>query len=470
MRPFEILFIACLSVCIVLSARYPNVTKVRLFARVAIVLTSALQLIFEGFRWQMTFAFMAEGVLLMAIIFSRNIESARYRRLWQLAIALVAISTMLAVLVPVSTLPAPTGQYPVGTQSYLLTDNKRWETFSQTPMHREIMIQVWYPSIRTDGAQTAPYMEPFSDGSPYFSAPLFSLAASHLPLIRTDSTVATPMCQPADPRAVLIFSHGMMGGRIQNTVLAEELASHGYVVVGIDHTFDCSFAILPDRTICSVLLTRSPMPIELLTETGLEVRVKDVCFVLDELARLNLADPKNILTGRLDLHKVGVYGHSLGGQTALLACAQDKRIKAGLSMDGVTTAFNSISQPFMLMQAAREGDPLHVKALRKQLAGPNYILTLKNSGHANFTDLPLLTPVHWITQLTGSIDGLRATQIIDDYALAFFDQYIRGKNSALLKNTTPFPEVELSSQLVPMALERSCPALSALLEMVPPVE
>src|SRR6202041_2779270 len=134
-----------------------------------------------------------------------------------------------------------------------------------------------------------------------------------------------------------------------------------------------------------------------------------------------------LLTGHLDLDRVGVYGHSMGGQTALVVCAMDKRIKAGMAMDGTVHLVKEVSQPFMVMQADRPGDPLEVEELCKSLRGPHYILNLKNSGHANFTDLPLLTPIHWVACLSGTINEMRATQIVDSYALAFFNRYLCDK-------------------------------------------
>jgi predicted dienelactone hydrolase len=259
--------------------------------------------------------------------------------------------------------------------------------------------------------------------------------------------MSAPVSTASPKYPVLIFSHGMMGGRIQNTCLIEELVSHGYIVVGIDHTYDCSFAIFPDRTICSILMTRIPIPLDLIAHPGLEIRVEDARFVASQLETLNKSD--RLLSGRMDLAKLGIFGHSLGGQTAMLTIEQDNRFKAALSLDGVNRHLlqRKINQPFMLLQADRLGDPFEVHELCKQFAGPLYCVTLKKSGHANFTDLPLLTPLHWIIGLSGSIDGLRATKIVNAYVVQFFDRYLKQMAAPLLEphETSMFPEAVVES-------------------------
>ena len=64
------------------------------------------------------------------------------------------------------------------------------------------------------------------------------------------------------------------------------------------------------------------------------IRAKDVSFVLNELQRLNAKDPQGLLTGHLDLSRVGIFSHSLGANTAVKAMRLDRRLKAGIHLAG----------------------------------------------------------------------------------------------------------------------------------------
>ena len=253
---------------------------------------------------------------------------------------------------------------------------------------------------------------------------------------------------------VLIFSHGILGGRIQNTSQIQELASHGYVVVGIDHTYDASFTIFsPTESIPSGLLANSLGPdgntAVKIRDTGIYVRVADVQFVLDELAKLNAEDPKKILAGHLDLEKVGVFGHSFGGATTMGACAVDDRVRSGLAMDGCISdeRIELLSKPLFIMKMPREGeDPIGTKRLSKKCSGPFWDVNIAGTAHGNFTDLAFLTPAHRLSMLTGTIEPMRALIIMNAYTLAFFDYTLLGKASALLDGpSAEFNEVTFDS-------------------------
>jgi predicted dienelactone hydrolase len=407
------------------------------------------QIAIEGARWQLAPSYLALPLLGLAVFSRKATEDEQARkRMCRDSLVLIIGSALLAIVVPIPNLPAPTGPYAVGTQFYWLKDSSRRELYASDPLQmRELAIQVWYPADSTATAPKATYMPSSNSLSPFLAAPLFALAASHLHLIPTHSTCAAPVSPAEAKYPVLIFSHGLMGGRIQNTVQAEELASHGFIVVGIDHTYDASFAIFSDRTVCSQLLAGSPpsVPKLLNGNSDLLVRLADVSFVLDQLEQFNQSDPQGLLTERLALEQIGVYGHSLGGQTAILSCVRDRRFKAGLAMDGsIGPRSIALNQPFMFMQADRSGDPLWIAELCRHLKAPHYNIKLKGTEHANFTDLPLLTPVHWLALMSGPTDGKRAIKVINSYSVAFFGRYLKGERSPLLEgDARAFPEAVL---------------------------
>jgi predicted dienelactone hydrolase len=190
-----------------------------------------------------------------------------------------------------------------------------------------------------------------------------------------------------------------------------------------------------------------------------------VTFVLDQLEALNTND--NLFKGRLNLDKIGVFGHSLGGSVATRACQLDNRLKAGLDMDAPlfgSVPAEGLTQPFMFMsreKATFQRELAHVppktaqeiidkeystmQAALNNSRAPGYYLTLTGLFHYDFTDLSLWSPLTPLLGVTGPISAARAHQIIDAYTLAFFDTYLEGKSSVLLAgNTADFPEVNLT--------------------------
>ena len=122
-------------------------------------------------------------------------------------------------------------------------------------------------------------------------------------------------------------------------MLAIDLASHGYIVVTISHTYEAAEVEFPDRR---VELARAEDPNNIHTNLALSLRRADVQFVIDKLTALEGganpdAEHRPLpagLRGALDLAKIGIYGHSLGGATAADAMANDARIITGINLDG----------------------------------------------------------------------------------------------------------------------------------------
>ena len=82
-------------------------------------------------------------------------------------------------------------------------------------------------------------------------------------------------------------------------------------------------------------------------------------FALDQLERLNTSDPSGRFLGRLDMQRVGVFGHSLGGATALQFCHDDSRCKAGIDVDGAplgNVIAEGVTQPFMFLLSDHSGE------------------------------------------------------------------------------------------------------------------
>jgi dienelactone hydrolase len=255
---------------------------------------------------------------------------------------------------------------------------------------------------------------------------------------------------PARPgrHPVVVFSHGAHDHRSDTTIMVQELASHGYVVVTVDHTGD-AFTQFPGG--------RLSVPVD---DPGLVPAdfAQDIRFVLDRLPDL-ATDPRRLPSGlgaTMDLDRIGMFGWSKGGTATALVMSADRRIRAGLSLDGpmecqppLTT---DLDRPFMMMTAdfTRAADP-SAADFWTHLRGWRLNLQIDGAYESSYADIQWLIPqvakvigmsdedlAGWI----GPLDPARAVAIQQAYPLAFFDLHLRGRHSALLDGPDPaFPEI-----------------------------
>ena len=136
------------------------------------------------------------------------------------------------------------------------------------------------------------------------SIPAF--AFSHMELVKSHSFMDLQLSDSENHYPILLFSHGFNGFRNQNTFQVEELASQGYIVLSIDHTFDAAATVFPGGRTAYV------QPINLTDEGDSHIKLweEDVSFVLNQIEKLNENDETGFFTGRLDTSRIGMFGHS----------------------------------------------------------------------------------------------------------------------------------------------------------------
>ncbi|MCJ7724289.1 MAG: hypothetical protein MUP03_09160 [Anaerolineales bacterium] len=471
MRPFEILIAVFLALCFIRPVVWlhhrPRWSD---FLPTITFLVTILHCIIEGIRWQMVPHYgLSIGVFLFSLPQLLQPGERPVQRLWLhitgtvAGIVLTAISTALPALLPIPHVLKPTGPYQPGTFTLMLTDNSRKEIYSgNSGEPRRIMIQVWYPTSETPGAKTAPWMEHPEVVAPaisrYLKLPSFFL--DHLKYARSDSIPDAPLASDQPKYPVLLFSHGWNGFRAQNTFQMQELASHGYIVVGLEHTYGAVVTVFPDGQIAMNSPTALPSGVKEETyDRAARVLVdqwaSDLGFVLDTLNQLNTFDREHGFAKRLDLERVGVFGHSTGGGAAVEFCSRDPRCKAGLGMDAFLTTLSTstlesgVSQPFLFMFSEKWPSLKNTRLLKKiysNSTGPFQEITISGTKHYDFTDLPMLTPIASRLGLKGPINGARALRIINDYSLAFFGEYLLDEPSELLHGPQPeYPELTILS-------------------------
>jgi len=356
------------------------------------------------------------------------------------------------------TLPAPTGRYRIGNVALHLIDRSRRDPWVPSHPARELMISIWYPARDIDGYDPVPWL-PAAAWSAYLRR--IQIPPGLVTVPSTHSYAGAPADRRHGPRPVLLFSPGSGGDRGDCTTYTEELVSHGYVVVTIDHTHDSSEVEFPDGHVEPRTIPAGTPAIE--TE-AVSVRVADTRFVLDQLCAIAAGRNPDVehrplprgLAEVLDLFRIGMYGHSMGGATAAWAMLDDRRILAGCDLDGslygpVLTA--GLDRPYLFMCSQTHdlaNDPSWAQAW-SHLRGWHKELRLVNSAHKSYTDLQSLLPQAAAVvdippsalQMIGTVDPARSVLAVRTYLRAYFDRFIRGHDSHLLDRPSPaFPEIE----------------------------
>jgi dienelactone hydrolase len=343
-------------------------------------------------------------------------------------------------------LPEPTGPGPVGTTSLWLKDTSRPDPWAAGVNERELMVSLWYPATPSDGPR-ASYMTPAESELQLSSRDITSVPPDALSTVRTN---AAPDASPVgDHRALplVVLSPGFTNSRSALTALAEDLASHGYVVAGIDHTYESFATAFPDGRVTTCLAREARRRGEGFWAKAVAGRAADVSFVLDELIGAHPAWPGAAL---IDPSRIAMAGHSLGGAAAIAALLADSRVRAGIDMDGGTHApipDRGLLRPFLFLgkqsnYTPGSGGPVTTwERDWKRLTGWKRWLLVAGAVHASFTDLALLAEQLGIDTGAG-LRGARSLAITRAYVRACFDQHLRGEPQALLDQPSPrYPEV-----------------------------
>ncbi|MFB7051853.1 alpha/beta hydrolase family protein [Streptomyces vinaceus] len=399
-----------------------------------------------GPRWQML-PVVAGAALALPFAVSPLLRRGARRAPWWLALpgaalclALVAAGPAAVWALPTPVFPEPSGRFAVGTAVLELTDPERPETATPAPEDRRTVVtQFWYPARKPRaGARPAPYLgrteheaRVVSDAlADYSGLPGFLLDG--LPRARTHAAYDVPAADGAERFPVVLFSPGLGGVRAQNTAWAEELASHGYVVVGLDHPYDSAAVVLADgRTIrTKVSATGDDAEDERRAAGWTAVRAADLSFVRAQLGRVHSGAVAGPLTGRLDTARVVAAGHSLGGGAALQAARQDPEFAAVIDLDGYPhdPSPQPYRQPVLALTQAigPDTDPDYLPQLTRVLAlsgATSYRLTVPGTGHLTFTDAPLYLPP--LPSLAGSLGRTGGPRVTAAASLAFLDAVLR---------------------------------------------
>ncbi|MGI5423514.1 alpha/beta hydrolase family protein [Streptomyces sp. CA-179760] len=341
-------------------------------------------------------------------------------------------------------LPLPAGPYTVGRRALHLVDRHRTDPWVPRAGNRELMVSVSYPARGTSGSPAA-YM---TDDE----AQLL-LEARGLGGVVPAATIAgarTPAREgvlPAPGRFPLVLLvPGFSMPRTTLTSLAEDLASRGYVVASVDHAYESVGTAFPGGRIltcaaCAQVHTREEKA------AAAHGRAKDMSFVIDELTK---GRKVGALSRAIDASRIGIAGHSIGGAAAAATMATDRRVRAGVDLDGdffLHPAATGLGRrPFMMLGAESTHSPGSEKTdwpeAWPHLSGWKRWLTVTGAEHFSFTDLPYLAGQLGLSDPTAPLTGERGWHLTRDYVTAFFDLHLRDIPQPILTGpTAAHPEV-----------------------------
>lgn len=323
-------------------------------------------------------------------------------------------------LSPINLLP-PTGPFAVGTRTYDWLDHSRPEKAVKNPsQHRQLVVQIWYPAEKSDEQQRSSYVPRLSAYRHVWSRSEYILASR----VTTHALPDAPLAN-GNPFLVVLLSHGWEGTRTEYTILAEGLASRGFVVFGIDHPYMGRIA-LPNGEVTPATEEQFRSPGEIANYYG-----DDLKFALNQIAILNEL-PNGPFLHSLDLTRIAAIGHSSGFVAVNNACHRDARIRACVNIDapGFTAPLLAgLRQPVFWIRLQRSG-PVPADFLHTSNA-PVYELDLNHAEHDSITDWPYLKAASPEARATAALH----LTLLRDYIAAFLAKALSGQDSRLLQDT-----------------------------------
>ncbi|MCJ1280052.1 hypothetical protein MMC21_007877 [Puttea exsequens] len=366
-------------------------------------------------------------------------------------------------------LPKPYGAFEVGMGIMELIDESRLQPFAPTVQHRKIMVSSFYPVDSHQPTTPVNYMPPgtaaFEDSSEQSNTGLNSPNGTFERLTLQLAAKSPHTQGPPPDFPVVLFSPAEATTRLFYNLIAQTIASSGYIVITIDAPYDVDIVSFTDGSIASINATIAAHYTLADIDLAVSTRAQDASFVLDQLRNASVLAhllPGSTSQGGLHVHKAAMFGHSLGGAATAAAMLNDTRIAGGVAMDGALfgpVVQRGLDKPFMLMAHTNntrtndhsDGDPYNSWFnIWPNLRGWKLDVVLANSLHYTFSDFPIVLETLGIVpdaatasklQVT-NMKGSRALDIVTTYVTAFLDMVLKCKASPLLQGpAAAFPEV-----------------------------
>lgn len=397
---------------------------IRIGAFICFTLLLFLEFYWWGFRWIGLFITLTIMAVLGVMFFIKEPkveeEFNGFKTVLSCMLGCILLTVVIlpGIIFPQFKAIKGTGKYEVTTISSTYIDETRMETFTEAGEDRKISVQFWYPVIEEN--------------------------ADHFPLV--------------------VFSHGSFGFRGSNQSTFEELASNGYVVCSIDHTYHAFYAQHMDgsNTIVNMEFLNNAVNIENdmydeqttfnLTKDWLKLRTADMNFVLDEIFKNINKNSVEPVYSIIDTDNIGLFGHSLGGATAAQLGRERMDVDSIIVIDGTMLGERLdyrdgkmvlIEDAYPLPLLNLYNDSHYQEAKRVGMEYDNihassngieaYDVVIRDSGHLNFTDLPLFSPVLGRMLGVGEVDSRYCVETMNNIILNFFNYTLKEGNELQIK-------------------------------------
>lgn len=428
---FEVAFAAY---CVATKLNHARVRSyIRIGGLAAFVLFTLVSVIQWGFRWYglaallLVLAALGGWTLVRQKAEKKEFSAARTVLVSIAMLLLIFITVIPALIFPQYTPPRVTGKHQVTTVNYTFTDKSRIETFTNTGENRKVNVEFWYPK----------------DAGTY-------------PLI--------------------VFSHGAFGIKTSNTSTFMELASNGYVVCSIDHPYHSLFTIdadghgtIVDQSFLQEVANLNNGKFDEATgfklhQKWMNVRIADIHFVLDTILAKAKDSGSGAMYQMIDRGKIGLMGHSLGGESSAQVARERSDIGAVVNLDSNLEGeyldyvageyvMNDTAFPVPLLNiltdtterliaAVPDADTL-VVVKRVTATAPNaYEINLEGTDHMSVTDLPVISPF-FVSIINASVPKgggqeltpLATLEQMNAIVLEFFNAFLKGEGNFTVGGT-----------------------------------
>lgn len=413
-----------------------NFKTVKLFIKITpfllFILGIYLSIIQWSFRWYLfVLILMIQIVIEIICSFKKEKKKKEFRsllsiRTFVIAVIIYSIGLFPAYVFPQHEVLPVTGQYGINTVTYTYVDETRVEKYSDKNENRKLNVQFWYPDVTKSEKNTYPF---------------------------------------------IVFSHGAMGVKTSNLSLYRELASHGYVVCAIDHTYQSLYT--KDNKGKITLLSKAFMK-ELMGEDvdkdinnslncyqkWMEIETSDIDFVIDTVVEDSKLSSNNGVYDFVDATKIGVIGHSLGGSAALGIGRNRKDIKAvvalespymcditGIEQDDFTWIKDKYPIPVLNIYTDSSWEKFkswkqyaeNIRLLSSKQENV-YNIYIKGANHFSLTDLSLSSPL--LTTVLGGqkpkINTEYCLNKVNKICLEFFNHYLKQEGNFEVRSTDSY--------------------------------
>lgn len=321
-------------------------------------------------------------------------------------VSIIGILFLPYWIIPANPFPKAKGQWQIGISNFI------WDM----PNQSGIIAKIWYPTNDKKGIYS-PYIDNIGRTLSLITGTnlLYKLIFNkfYLGRILTPAFINATLCQCQDGFPVILFSPGLGSINFLSTFYALEFASHGFIVIGINHPGSSANTILTDGSqvgfnkINEEVLKDDDRLDQLFSEIMVQ-QANNISMVLNKVINLNSISD-SFLYQNINVNKIFAAGHSIGGAASFIACGKDKRIFKGVNLDG--RFINAVDTNYAgkeLLKITADRDKYKPKNKTARSRYDSFItkdkiqienlsvkanlhkLSFEDANHFNFTDLSII--------------------------------------------------------------------------------